>query len=89
MVHGYARDRAGRSRRRLQPVMTFRRWVREASPISLTRRSSSRVGIRLQRPAEEEALGILAVLLLQERELREVLHAFSGHVDVQRCATWR
>src|SRR5580765_5022397 len=41
--------------------------------------------LRHQRPAEQKALRVLALLLLQKRELREVLHALGGHVDAQRA----
>src|SRR4029077_10513696 len=41
--------------------------------------------IRVQRTAEQEALRVLTLLLLQEGELRKVLHAFGGHVDTQRA----
>src|SRR5580704_15696138 len=40
---------------------------------------------RRQRPAEKEALRVLAVLLLQEGELREILDPLGSHVDTQRA----
>src|SRR5579871_2582238 len=40
---------------------------------------------RRQRPAEEEALRLVAGMLLQEQQLRQTLDAFGGHADAQRA----